>query len=166
MWKSRLFEKQETDVWFYDVYLFSGLYSCSLYCETFPAPPNWHLDHWGSVIKKVQSLKNKQHNKRSSVYDLRAGINRECSFYLSLTVLWKSSHLSKINQETNHNNNNNNNNKNNHKIGDSKTSKLIYLSMFIVLTQEKRNEIREKFICQLQCLPLDLVYVCLFTTGS
>lgn len=70
----------------------------------------------------------------SSVYYLRAGINRECSFYLSSTVLQKSSHLSKINQETNHNN------KNNHKIRDSKSSKLIYLSMFIVLTQENKEE--------------------------
>lgn len=31
--------------------------------------------------------------------------------------------------------------------------------MFIVLTQENKEAVRGKFICQLQCLPFDLVYV-------
>lgn len=69
---------------------------------------------------------------------------KECSFYLVSTVLGEkkkkkiTSH-SKIKQ--------------NHIIikiqsqnRESKTSKLIYLSMFIVLTQEK-EEIKGKFIC-------------------
>lgn len=43
----------------------------------------------------------------SSVYYLHAGINWECSFYLLSTVLQKSSHLSKVNQETHYHHNNN-----------------------------------------------------------